>query len=128
MERNDMETLLQAIKRVERKLDTVIRAIYEHDEDIHDEYGRSQRTVDAERSRGSESEAGDVLGHNDESSLSKPGAPVVKRSSVGEANSPRDNGKVQREESIPRSGGENKDVPRKNKGKRKYYPKRNAKQ
>ena len=123
MERNEMETLLQVVMRIEKKLDTVIRAIYEHDEDIHDEYGRSQRSIEAGRRCQTNDPAGDLLGEYDE-----PGAPVVKRSSVGEANSPRDNGKVQREESIPRSSGENKDVPRKNKGKRKYYPKRNAKQ
>lgn len=125
MERNEMETLLQAIKRVERKLDTVIRAIYEHDEGIQDEYGRSQRTIEAGRSRNAESNAREVLGEcNDESSL----RPMVKRSSDGEANPPRDHGEVQGEESIPRSNRESENVPRKNKGKRKYYPKRNAKQ
>ena len=128
MERNEMEILLQAIKRVERKLDTVIRAIYEHDEGITDEYGRSQRTIEAGRAREAESDARDVLGQDDKSSLRRPESPSVKRSSVGEANPPRDHGEVQGEESIPRSNRESEDVPRKNKGKRKYYPKRNAKQ
>ena len=103
MDRSEMDTLLQAIKRVERKLDTVIRAIYEHDEDIQDEYGRSQRTIDAGRSREAEREAGDLLGECDESSLSEcavpgvpdiPKEPITKRSPIGEANSIRDNGKV----------------------------------
>lgn len=129
MERNEMETLLQAIKRVEKKLDTVIRAIYEHDEDIQDEYGRSQRSIDAGRRSEAKDQAGDLLGEcNDESSLRRPESPSVKRSSVGEANPPRDHGEVQGEEFIPRSNRESEDVPRKNKGKRKYYPKRNAKQ
>lgn len=123
MERKDVETLLQAIKRVERKLDTVIRAIYEHDEDIHDEYGRSQRAIEAGRRDKAKDQAGGVLGEYD-----NPEQPSCKRSSGGEANPSRDHGEVQREESIPRGSGENKDVPRKNKGKRKYYPKRNAKQ
>lgn len=123
MERNQVEALLQIITRVERKLDTVIRAIYEHDEDIHDEYGRSQRSIEAGRRGEAEDQAGDLLGEYD-----NPGLPVVKRSSGGEANPPRDHGEVQREESIPRGSGENKDVSRKDKGKRKYYPKRNAKQ
>ena len=116
MERSEMDTLLQAIKRVERKLDTVIRAIYEHDEDIQDEYGRSQRTIDAGHSRDAEAEAGDVLGSINESSLSEcdvPGVPISKRSPEGEANSIRSNGEVQREESIPRSNGKNSNVPRK---------------
>lgn len=56
-----MDTLLQAIKRVEKKLDIVIRAIYEHDQDIQDEYGRSQRTIDAGRRDARESEDGEVL-------------------------------------------------------------------
>ena len=116
MERSEMDTLLQAIKRVERKLDTVIRAIYEHDEDIQDEYGRSQRTIDAGHSRDAEAEAGDVLGSINESSLSEcdvPGVPISKRSPEGEANSIRDHGEVQRERSIPRSNGKNGNVPRK---------------
>ena len=116
MERSEMDTLLQAIKRVERKLDTVIRAIYEHDEDIQDEYGRSQRTIDAGHSRDAEAEAGDVLGSINESSLSEcdvPGVPISKRSPEGEANSIRSNGEVQREESIPRGNGENSNVSRK---------------
>ena len=116
MERSEMDTLLQAIKRVERKLDTVIRAIYEHDEDIQDEYGRSQRSIDAGHSRDAEAEAGDVLGSINESSLSEcdvPGVPISKRSPEGEANSIRSNGEVQREESIPRSNGKNSNVPRK---------------
>ena len=116
MERSEMDTLLQAIKRVERKLDTVIRAIYEHDEDIQDEYGRSQRTIDAGHSRDAEAEAGDVLGSINESSLSEcdvPGVPISKRSPEGEANSIRSTGEVQREESIPRGNGENSNVSRK---------------
>ena len=124
MERKQVETLLQVIMRVEKKLDTVIRAIYEHDEDIQDECGRSQRTIDAGRSREAESDARDVLGHDDESSL----RPMVKRSSTREANPTRNNAKVQGEESIPGGNREGENVPRKNKGKRKYYPKRNAKQ
>lgn len=123
MERKDVETLLQIITRVERKLDTVIRAIYEHDQDIQDEYGRSQRAIEAGRRDEAEDQAGGVLGEYD-----NPGQPSCKRSSGGEANTSRNNGEVQRKESIPRSGGENQNVPRKNKGKRKYYPKRNAKQ
>ena len=125
MERNEMEILLQIITRVEKKLDTVIRAIYEHDEDIQDEYGRSQRTIEAGRSREAESDARDVLGYDDDKSSHRP---MVKRSSDGEANPTRDHGEVQREESIPRSNREGEDIPRKNKGKRKYYHKRNAKQ
>jgi vacuolar-type H+-ATPase subunit H len=120
-----MESLLQAIKRVERKLDTVIRAIYEHDEDIQDEYGRSQRTIDAGHRDKAEDQAGDLLGECDESSLrecnvpdvqreEEPRAPIANRSSEREANPPRDNGKVQREEPIPRSNGKNKNVPREN--------------
>ena len=49
MEQSEKDALLQAIKRVEKKLDIVIRAIYEHDQDIQDEYGRSQRTIDEGR-------------------------------------------------------------------------------
>jgi len=116
MDRSEMDTLLQAIKRVERKLDTVIRAIYEHDEDIQDEYGRSQRTIDAGLAREAEREAGDVLGSINESSLPEcdvPGVPIGKRSPIGEANPATNNGKVPREESIPRGNRENKDVSRK---------------
>lgn len=61
MEQSEKDALLQAIKRVEKKLDIVIRAIYEHDQDIQDEYGRSQRTVDARRREDTESEDGEVL-------------------------------------------------------------------
>ncbi len=125
MERNEMEALLQVIKRIEKKLDTVIRAIYEHDEDIQDECGRSQRAIDAGRSREAESDARDVLGYDNDKSSHRP---MVKRSSDGEANPPRDHGEVQRKESIPGGNREGENVPRKNKGKRKYYPKRNAKQ
>ena len=123
MERSEMDTLLQAIKRVERKLDTVIRAIYEHDEDIQDEYGRSQRSIDAGHRSEAEDQAGDLLGEHSESSLrecnvpdvprEEPGAPSGKRSPEGEANSIRDHGEVQRERSIPRSNGKNGNVPRK---------------
>ena len=119
-----MEILLQAIKRVERKLDTVIRAIYEHDEGITDEYGRSQRVIEAGRSNESKSEAGGVLGQYNESS---PGAPSVKRKPSGYANPTTNHGEVQREESIPSSNREGENVPRKGKGKRKYYHKRNGK-
>lgn len=56
-----MDTLLQAIKRVEKKLDIVIRAIYEHDEGIQDEYGRSQRSIEAGHRDDRESENGKVL-------------------------------------------------------------------
>ena len=117
-----MEVLLQLIKRVERKLDTVIRAIYEHDEGIGDEYGRSQRTIDAGRSLAAEREAGDVLGCADESSLREcavpgvpdiPKEPITKRSPIGEAIPIRDNGAVQREEHVSRSHGTNQNVPRK---------------
>ena len=85
--------------------------------------GRSQRSIEAGRRDGAEDQAGGVLGKYD-----IPEQPSCKRSSGGEANASRNHGEVQREESIPRSSGENKDVLRKNKGKRKYYPKRNAKQ
>lgn len=61
MEQSEKDALLQAIKRVEKKLDIVIRAIYEHDEDIQDEYGRSQRTIDEGRREDRESEDGEVL-------------------------------------------------------------------
>lgn len=114
MERSEMETLLQAIKRVERKLDTVIRAIYEHDEDIHDEYGRSQRTIEAGRSRDAKGDAGEILGDSNESSSDEPRAPVANRRSEREANPARDNGKVQREGSIPRSNQKNQNIPREN--------------
>jgi hypothetical protein len=115
MEKSEMDTLLQAIKRVERKLDIVIRAIYEHDEDIQDEYGRSQRTIDAGLSREAEREAGNVLGECSESSLrgEEPGVPSSKRSPKAEAKSIRINGEIQREESISRGNRENSDVSRK---------------
>ena len=61
MEQSEKDALLQAIKRVEKKLDIVIRAIYEHDQDIQDEYGRSQRTIDEGRREDRESEDGGVL-------------------------------------------------------------------
>lgn len=111
-----MDTLLQAIKRVERKLDTVIRAIYEHDEDIQDEYGRSQRSIDAGHRSEEKDQGGDLLGECDESSppREESGAPSGKRSPIREANPPRGDGEVQREESIPRGNGKNKDVPREN--------------
>ena len=124
MDKSEMETLLQAIKRVERKLDTVIRAIYEHDEDIQDEYGRSQRSLDARHRDKEKDQAGDLLGECDESSLrecnvpdvrgEESGAPISKRSPEREANPIRDNGKVQREESISRGNGQGKNVPREN--------------
>jgi len=123
MESKDIATLLKAVARVERKLDTVIRAIYEHDEDIQDEYGRSQRSIDAGRRGQAKDQGGDILGECDESSLrecnvpdvqrEEPGQPIAKRSPIGEANFVRGNGEVQREESIPRGNRENKDVSRK---------------
>ncbi len=135
MERSEMDTLLQAIKRVERKLDTVIRAIYEHDEDVQDEYGRSQRSLDARHRGEAEDKAGDLLGECDESSLSEcavpgvpdiPKEPITKRSPIGEANPIRSNGEVQREESIPRGNGKNKDVSRKDGVQRHATSKPNA--
>lgn len=123
MDSVEMETLLQAIKRVERKLDIVIRAIYEHDEDIQDDYGRSQRSIEAGRREDTGNGAGGVLGDTNESSLrecnvpdvqrEEPRAPIANRSSKREANPPRDHGKVQREEPISRSHGTNQNVPRK---------------
>lgn len=116
MEKSEMDTLLQAIKRVERKLDTVIRAIYEHDEDIQDEYGRSQRSIDAGHRDQEKDQGGDLLGECDESSLPREesGVPITNRSPIREANPIRGDGKVQGEESIPRGNRENKDVPREN--------------
>lgn len=124
-----MESLLQAIKRVERKLDTVIRAIYEHDEDIQDEYGRSQRTIDAGHRDKAEDQAGDLLGECNESSLQReeePRAPIANRSSEREANPPRNNGKVQREEPISRGNGENQNVSRENGASKHASSKSNA--
>ena len=137
MDNSEMDTLLQAIKRVERKLDTVIRAIYEHDEDIQDEYGRSQRSIDARHRDKAEDQAGDLLGEcDDESSLrecnvpdvqgEEPRAPISKRSPEGEAKFVRSNGEVQREESIPRGNRENGNVPRKNEVQRHATSKPNA--
>ena len=122
MERSEMEILLQAVKRIERKLDTVIRAIYEHDEDIQDEYGRSQRTIDAGLTRAAEKEYGDVLGCDNESRPPRGeerGQPIAKRSPEGEANPIRDNGKVQGAEFVSRGNGKNQDVSRKD-GVRKH--------
>ncbi len=114
MEKEEMEALIKVLTRIERKLDTVIRAIYEHDEDIQHEHGRSQRSIETGRRREADDQAGDVLGKCDESSLSESGAPVTKRSPEGEANPPRGNGEVQRQEPIPRGNRENKNVPREN--------------
>lgn len=61
MEQSEKDALLQAIKRVEKKLDIVIRAIYEHDQDIQDEYGRSERTIEARHREDRESKDGEVL-------------------------------------------------------------------
>jgi hypothetical protein len=115
MEKSEKESLLAELKRIERKLDIVIRAIYEHDEDIQDEYGRSQRSIDARRRSEEKDQGGDVLGECNESSppRGESGAPVSKRRSEGEANSIRDNGKVPRQESISRSNGKSKNVSRK---------------
>ena len=134
MTERDMEALLQAVKRVERKLDIVIRAIYEHDEDIHDEYGRSQRTIDAGLTRAAREMDGGILGHDEsesreeedrnanESSLrecdvpnvqrEEPRAPIANRSTSREANPPRGNEKVPRQEFISRGNREGKNVPR----------------
>ena len=68
-----MEALIKVLTRIERKLDTVIRAIYEHDEDIYDEYGRSQRSIETGRREGDTDEAGGVLECSDESSLNLQG-------------------------------------------------------
>lgn len=132
----NMETLLQAVKRVERKLDIVIRAIYEHDEDIHDEYGRSQRTIDAGLARAAEEVDGGILGYDEsesreeedrdanESSIAECDVsdvprvreerrePIANRSSKREANPARGNGKVQGKESISRGNREDKNVSR----------------
>lgn len=112
MENKEVEQLARVLTRIERKLDAVIRAIYEHDEDIQDEYGRSQRTLDARFTHTAGEAAGGILGYSDESSSEEPRAPVANRSSKGETNPPRDNGKVQREGSIPRSNQKNQNVPR----------------
>lgn len=61
MEKSERESLLEELKRIERKLDIVIRAIYEHDEDIQDECGRSKRSIEAGRRDDRESEYGEVL-------------------------------------------------------------------
>jgi hypothetical protein len=116
MDSVEMEALIKVLTRIERKLDTVIRAIYEHDEDIYDEYGRSQRSIETGRRREADDQAGDLLGECDESSPSKeqPGVPIANRSPIGEANPARGNGEVQRQESIPRGNGKNKNVPREN--------------
>lgn len=117
MDSVEMEALIKVLTRIERKLDTVIRAMYEHDEDIQDDYGRSQRSIEARRREEAEDQAGGVLGEYDESSPPREEesrAPITNRSPIGEANPARDNGKVQRQESIPRSNGENKNVPREN--------------
>lgn len=81
MEQSEKDALLQAIKRVEKKLDIVIRAIYEHDEDIQDEYGRSQRSIDARHRDQEKDQGGDVLGECDQSSppRGESGAPIGKR-------------------------------------------------
>ena len=116
MDSVEMEALIKVLTRIERKLDTVIRAIYEHDEDIYDEYGRSQRSIETGRRREADDQAGDLLGECDESSPSKeqPGVPIANRSPIREANPARGNGEVQRQESIPRGNGKNKNVPREN--------------
>ena len=116
MDSVEMEALIKVLTRIERKLDTVIRAIYEHDEDIYDEYGRSQRSIETGRRREADDQAGDLLGECDESSPSReqPGVPIANRSPIGEANPARGNGEVQRQESIPRGNGKNKNVPREN--------------
>ena len=117
MEKEEMEALIKVLTRIEKKLDTVIRAIYEHDEDIYDEYGRSQRSIETGRRREADDQAGDLLGEcDDESSPSReqPGVPIANRSPIGEANPARGNGEVQRQESIPRGNGKNKNVPREN--------------
>ena len=117
MDSVEMEALIKVLTRIERKLDTVIRAIYEHDEDIYDEYGRSQRSIETGRRREADDQAGDLLGECDESSPPReeqPGVPIANRSPIGEANSARGNGEVQRQESIPRGNGKNKNIPREN--------------
>lgn len=116
MDSVEMEALIKVLTRIERKLDTVIRAMYEHDEDIQDDYGRTQRSIEARRREEAKDQAGGVLGECDESSppREEPRAPITNRSPIGEANPPRDNGEVQRQESIPRGNGKNKNVPREN--------------
>ena len=125
MDSVEMEALIKVLTRIERKLDTVIRAIYEHDEDIYDEYGRSQRSIETGRREGDTDEAGGVLECSDESSLrecnvpdvqreEESRVPIANRSPIGEANPARGNGKVQGQESIPRGNGKNKNVPREN--------------
>ena len=125
MEKEEMEALIKVLTRIEKKLDTVIRAIYEHDEDIYDEYGRSQRSIETGRREGDTDEAGGVLECSDESSLrecnvpdvqreEESRVPITNRSPIGEANLARGNGEVQRQESIPRGNGKNKNVPREN--------------
>jgi hypothetical protein len=116
MDDEEMKALIKVLTRIEKKLDTVIRAMYEHDENIYDDYGRSQRSIETGRRREADDQAGDLLGECDESSPSReqPGVPIANRSPIGEANPARGNGKVQREESIPRGNGKNKNVPREN--------------
>jgi hypothetical protein len=121
MNRSEMEVLLQAVKRVEKKLDIVIRAIYEHDEDIQDEYGRSQRSIEARHRDQGNDQAGDLLGECDKSSdpRGESGVPSTNRSPIHEANPVRDNGEVQRKEPVSRGNGKNQDVSRKD-GVRKH--------
>jgi len=98
----EYEALLKAVKRIERKLDIVIRAIYEHDEDIQDEYGRSQRSIDA--------------GHKQEEALGSRevlGSLRDEPASTKSTNPSRDHGEVQREKPIPRGHSKGKNVPRK---------------
>ena len=125
MEKEEMEALIKVLTRIERKLDTVIRAIYEHDEDIYDDYGRSQRAIETGRREASKGEGGGILECGDESSLrecnvpdvqreEESRVPITNRSPIREANPPRGNGEVQRQESIPRGNGKNKNVPREN--------------
>lgn len=64
MEVDEVKRLVQVLTRIERKLDTVIRAIYEHDEGIQDDYGRTKRFVEAGRGDGGAEEDGEVLGSN----------------------------------------------------------------
>ena len=110
MTENEYEALLKAVKRIERKLDIVIRAIYEHDEGITDDYGRTQRSIEAGRRSEDPTRPGDILGLTTD----------IKPDSGGQTNPPRDNGKVEGERSIPRDGSKNQNVPRKN-GRKKHW-------
>lgn len=105
MKENEYEELLKAVRRIERKLDIVIRAIYEHDEGITDDYGRSQRSIDAGRQQQESIGDGELLGD-----VPRGDEPNLKEST----NPPRSHGEVQREEPIPGGRSENKNIPRKN--------------